>query len=253
MSNLPNLKRQCVDVNVSGPESPLHPPPCVDPVEFFLKMMGSGNDSMCAHCAVQCKSSDDDDDLCRLNAGGCGANKEIEFPQMLWSEFGTELSILCSGLIPHKVLASFVLGMLWLHKNKPKLNILDMDGEGAGVQQGNMLVIVNNAAHNNVLEKALRAYMPVSKPDIFTRFTCEELLELIALIEDIPQLVEFLLEKHNNTLMVLYLFRSYCGPDADSMEQVYAGESACRKVYELQKALHEKQKTQLPLEEQPIQ
>ena len=221
MSNMPNPKRACVDN--SGPSSSQHPPPCVNPVEFFLEKMGSGNDSMCAHCAVQCKSSDDDD-LYRLNAVGCGENGEIEFPEMLWSELGTDLSNLCSGLIPHKVLASFALGMLWLSKHKPRLNIQDMDGEDAGVQQGNMIDIVDNAAHNRVLEKAIRKYMPVSKPDIFTMLTCEKLLELLALIEDIPQLVKFLLEKHNNTLMVRYLFR----------DERFVGESDCQIVYEKQ-------------------
>ncbi len=222
-------KRQRCD---AGPNGPKHPQLCggddFNPVKLFAKTIRAGNDTRCTNCS---RPNSYQDTLLRSNAAGCDEKGNREFSQLLNNELDTNWSELMDGLVLNNVVASLVLGMLRLHNEHPE--ILDINAVDDGQYAWNIVDITRIAMTNrNILINALDMYMLEgnTNPD-FTLLTCEDLLELLALIKDIPQLVEFLLEKHNNTLYVVHLYRSLGGPDGG--DQVFAGELACKTVYEL--------------------
>jgi len=197
-----------------------------NPVKRFAETIRDGNDTLCKNC---CPNSYQDTRL-RLNALGCDEKGNRDFRQLLMNNWGINWSELMDHLVLNNVVASFVLGMLRLPNEHPE--IPDINAAGEGQYESNMNAITRIAMTNrNIFINALDMYMREGNTDPdFTLLTCKELLELLALIGDNMELVNFVLEKHN-TLYVVHLYRSLGGPDGG--DQVFAGELACKTVYEL--------------------
>ena len=263
MSNMPPTKRHCVDCSVTS--SPQHQPPCghIDPLQKFLNRIDSGRDTECSHCLHSIKGSPynaQTDVLQRSDTCPCTTNESpppINFLIFLQNALGVGVTLaqICDNIIDINgtVNSAFLLGLVRLNKLFPDTiaDLIVLNDSCNGVIDDLKIMIVDYSKYVTLIQLLRKYLLSVNLysieliSDRVISLSCADFLELYNSLANYPSLQEMLLAKHNLSITLLHL----------CLDDRFVGKGkGCSKVYEMQKALREKQLINtLPLEEQPIQ
>ena len=247
MSDMPSRKRQraCND---------LYKVVCLP---GFLTKNGL-NDTMCPLCESSFRSSlynANTEELHRsYTCASIGDPPLKNFQKFSQIGFGDTLNNIFGEMIDNNQMCSVVLGLMRM--------FLVVDDTGTSTSTGiaynndvyyltEMIVDYSKSVYVTLIQLLRKYLLSVNLfsieliSDRVNSLSCADFLELYNSLAKYPSLQEMLLAKHNLSITLLHL----------CLDDRFVGKGeGCSKVYEMQKALREKQLINtLPLEEQPIQ